>query len=971
MGTGFGRDLFPLRSNSAVTLRLNIRDRRIIFSCNGKLIGDAFSTVNSELFDDGVSYYPAASVSSPFQAIKLRPCGFDGSVVFPNSLILQKSTSSCFSRLTAVLLTGPATDEKELSLMPWLRSPLLVGGLDEKYLHERCHLKAWNSLWNSGCLQALQDHDELTAPEPLVRGSSLDTSVDAFICQIANGDHADDSASTWKIFEGWLNETVDRDNSTLRRVLEKSKIYNFPSCERPFVAAMLKHGGLFNEALLAVSELQNGKQPAPSNDMRSLWKRVLQLRVHLRKQRQLCMSAENIPSEAENSVLSESLSPEPVPEEHAHSSQMSQTEFSEFFLDTEISWIDQRDVISAYSADYSCKILAVGLDERNSLIYIKFSARGNNSRGPLQAATDSILQLGELELKFPARKYDTNNPEQEITGFLRYEIPPEISISSMMRDDVFFTYGNNGYNSAKLSFKENFNSNSRQETDPNISFQQICEDVEQKANFLRKLVYAGPVDISRVISKASDSSMSSSEGNERWRKVVEFLRVHTSNKKEKSKIQPDRTYDDSAEDAFSTNEALKACTLFITSDGSTASPTHLLDVIQRRNLRASTRIFALESIAEILRYSNIRSDMVVLDEMLIFMKTSISGGFSEFSSGRIHYLGNLEGCTSQSFRQLQNAFLKVFLNLSEILRSYVDANDLLNFGSKNADKFIFNLISCLLSQWHIHFSSRDHKFLLESGILQVLYKLSSASFSEKVNLAYILNCSKLIALRAQCPKDKMQHYSRPYLASAMVDNILSERLSLKEIVFNLKILPERFISLEERKIIGLDEDFSTLISRDSNYITLLFQKVIALIRQREEEEKAKNDAALAEKSRREKELYDAEFVIIREAGIPLFDERRKADEVYLDGWDQIAGIRAVRASGSVVSVFATLEYNIGHGGSVSGNYFEVTILEVGTKDIGIGLGTTEHFPVSGQMPGWEAHSYGRSVALINIKINFL
>jgi hypothetical protein len=102
--------------------------------------------------------------------------------------------------------------------------------------------------------------------------------------------------------------------------------------------------------------------------------------------------------------------------------------------------------------------------------------------------------------------------------------------------------------------------------------------------------------------------------------------------------------------------------------------------------------------------------------------------------------------------------------------------------------------------------------------------------------------------------------------------------------------------------------------------------------------------------------------------VPLFDISKKADDVYLEDLDHSAGIRASRSNTDVVSLFVTLRYDISAGSSDSGNYFEVTIVDAGSKDIGIGLGTSEHFPVQGQMPGWEAHSYGMCRMITTVRI---
>ena len=57
--------------------------------------------------------------------------GFNGSIVLPLQLTLQKSFASVVGRLSSILLAGPVLDAEEISLMCWLRSPLLIGGMDD------------------------------------------------------------------------------------------------------------------------------------------------------------------------------------------------------------------------------------------------------------------------------------------------------------------------------------------------------------------------------------------------------------------------------------------------------------------------------------------------------------------------------------------------------------------------------------------------------------------------------------------------------------------------------------------------------------------------------------------------------------------------------------------------------------------------------------------------------------------------
>ena len=59
-----------------------------------------------------------------------------------------------------------------------------------------------------------------------------------------------------------------------------------------------------------------------------------------------------------------------------------------------------------------------------------------------------------------------------------------------------------------------------------------------------------------------------------------------------------------------------------------------------------------------------------------------------------------------------------------------------------------------------------------------------------------------------------------------------------------------------------------------------------------------------------------------------------------------------------VCVFTTVEYDLTQGPELTGNYFEVSVMSIGQKDIGIGLADRAVFPADSRMPGWVDGSYG-------------
>lgn len=115
----------------------------------------------------------------------------------------------------------------------------------------------------------------------------------------SNDNSSEDHSQEYSLLMTWL-EGIQPEHPSLCLALEKSGSYSFPICEKPFIACLLKHTGLINEAmsvfdvlhshstssLLSGSLLYSALLPEPSEGMVYLWVRVKQLRTYLRQQRQ-------------------------------------------------------------------------------------------------------------------------------------------------------------------------------------------------------------------------------------------------------------------------------------------------------------------------------------------------------------------------------------------------------------------------------------------------------------------------------------------------------------------------------------------------------------------------------------------------------------------------------------------------------------------------------------------------------------
>jgi len=91
-----------------------------------------------------------------------------------------------------------------------------------------------------------------------------------------------------------------------------------------------------------------------------------------------------------------------------------------------------------------------------------------------------------------------------------------------------------------------------------------------------------------------------------------------------------------------------------------------------------------------------------------------------------------------------------------------------------------------------------------------------------------------------------------------------------------------------------------------------------------------------------------------------FDSDKKAPNITLEEYDSVATIESFDGI-TVAAVFGKLEYNLSLGPELTGNYFEVEILKIGSKEIGVGLACRDSFRLINEMPGWNTssvNSYG-------------
>ncbi len=470
--TDFGKKYLPFNPFTSVTIRIDRFEHTISYLVNGELVGVAFGP---ELSNAKVSVpmsafqklYPAASVSTCKQSIKIKQTGFNGSLVLPIQILMQKTCSATIGRLISVLSCGPVVDKQESLLMPWLQSPLLIGGMDDdsKLRADSSTVKAprgtWDDAWNEFSTFDAPGNLSLKLPT----SNASDTPVNLlqeFLNNVAicKGGIADGSDAFFLL--NWL-ENIEKEPLFMRQAMEKIGSYSFPVCEMPILACLLKHSGLVVEAMECCNKLKLNELPTPSPNMVILWKKMKQIRVNLRKERQRFkenitaasidatnVGANNAAPAANTPVATTDAVPALANRQLDIISAADSRIPMGVFLSEQIAWRTQTpDTISIYSPTYQCTVLAVGIDFVNEYLFIRFCVRGDSSMGDIQSPSESTLHVNDIELDDSDQNIAQETPAdspQEILGTLRYDMSNYPDFATTINSaTVQFEFGNGGY----------------------------------------------------------------------------------------------------------------------------------------------------------------------------------------------------------------------------------------------------------------------------------------------------------------------------------------------------------------------------------------------------------------------------------------------------------------------------------------------------------------------------------------------
>lgn len=866
----FGMTQLPIERLSIITIRVDCTERTLSYFVDGEFVGVAFGPSGSSAAADfalpsqsqGLTIYPAASISSLSQTIRIMTSGFYGSAVLPFQLVLQKAAASVIGRLSAALLMGNPLDKKEVALLPLLQSSLLIGGIDERHAHAnlngsiRNHT-SWKLLWdqcraNKTC-GPLDD-------TPLSTDSTHDDSeADSFLQLVAESATTGEAAALLH----WL-QLINPEPAIQRIAFEKTGSYSFPSCEYPFLACLLKHSGLSGEALNAFRVLQSlpidpkaptsspseaGERPQPSSEMVFLWKIVQQFRRFLRGERQklksLAVSASDpkvIESLVSDAALANTTSESNSAAGETHDVALStQTEkgSSIFVHDQEkldlfygnesnIAWIRQ----SGRAADSDCvTINAVGIDFDSRFVFVRFQLQGDYALSHVESSCSLLIDGSGTSLGLSLSTIESElllieNRPGVIIGCLRFDIPAlelfdricspssevhfDISRITTVPTRVLLQMPTNADIGSSPEDEQSSISDPKRESAIRHSlppFADLCDRIEARVRFLLSMAVVNnssgleltddqvaqsrntDLFLRRLSSNPSTllQKMRSHDGQEKWKRVIDFLRVHSQIRKQVSLERGDSIshadpllgersplrihgsllsshmnnseddMDDHGDDesASVVDCTMQTCYLFAITDGSSVSPSSLEEIITRRHHRALQRCFAMQALNTVINMADVLSDPFCLEEIILFVKPALATQTytrSDKAAGRttsverIHYLVNLEGSPISVLMQVQRSFDQLFSGFASLVSQYTGSWDSLSQAAcdteTNCNESSDSIMSTHSRGPIAIDSSNSH---LTLGPLRMLLSLWTLNYSNRDH-KFIMNSSLIPSL---------------------------------------------------------------------------------------------------------------------------------------------------------------------------------------------------------------------------------
>ncbi|CAM9591597.1 unnamed protein product, partial [Scytosiphon promiscuus] len=796
----------------------------------------------------------------------------------------------------------------------------------------------------------------------------------------------DQDESAFSGLVDWLGRSHP-DPAFLRMALEKANSYAFPLVEAPFLAALLKHGGLVGEAFQALETISTpGKEtdkesplPVPSRDMANLWGRIRQLRAFLRTQKQeyKMTAAERLPNEGSvadgvaNGVppsaavyvgkVQYSTQDETPTDEKDDGAGMTTAEQEDPFIDSRT----RADVVDRGTFPATFDELCRQMTERANFL-LELSPSTVESPGAAMEGTSVLMhhlaeELSDLSTPPPARLQSRLlRWRSEDHGKERWKgVVDVLRVRSQLRRSLSMAHRPRakslGNRPAETSLLQDQSSEWNTFNTCIEEDQAATEPVDPEGHDLRRTHRCS-------LGQADGNSSNCSSGDD-------------SEESSRGALLDNET---------ATSAAVQACTMYVITGGAIAPPRVLKTALRSRASRAKMRAFGLQALAALLRTFSPAEQIAMsigassaVQEALIFLrpafqglrvKRDVEGREVEVScdkrDSRHHYLKGLEGCSAESLARVQDAFEDLY----KLLRTLLDHS--LRTGQPG-------LAHVLMTSWALDFESRDYHFLAqESGILPTLQAMVTLTNTASLASSTLesLDDKPPISQHDRSQKEiqtactAIQGWT-PWSLENIREGFMQGTLTARELAHHITRIPSAALPHGFLDEAGLHGSTSDIMRRHT--MASLVRRYSALLRvhvQHTEARVKKMDHASALKRKQLEQVSRERVAQMLSRGVPMLDERegKKSPEVQLTSLCSRATVPMVEsvactfARGVVYAFTAVGEAPACLGPSTnSGNYFEVTVMNPGEKTtIGIGLADPDEFPATKQMPGWVDHSYG-------------
>eukprot|EP00940_MAST-03C_sp_MAST-3C-sp2_P003593 g3593.t1 len=255
-------------------------------------------------------FFPAVSIVSPLDEIRITAGGSTerDTLALPWFVDLMRTSTTLAARLASTMVAAEPMDSSEAELEPWLKSPLLSAGLEEsagdKISNDDASVASDSDRntfilpmsWDEACRSASNSSDRDSTDPPVLPSSPMrdgsrvkskpalvrvrNKFLQSLVVDEERGEDGSSNAAVVNLFMLWL-----------ARHGKRRKHKAFPSIERLFVAVLLKHSGLWEEAARVMTKLRKAKNASEvaigSAAMKSMWSIVLRMRNQLRRRKQM------------------------------------------------------------------------------------------------------------------------------------------------------------------------------------------------------------------------------------------------------------------------------------------------------------------------------------------------------------------------------------------------------------------------------------------------------------------------------------------------------------------------------------------------------------------------------------------------------------------------------------------------------------------------------------------------------------